>query len=128
MLRTQAARRKYSASNAAQKIATAARRIGSSGKSLAKLMNRQLQLSRQDDVQRVTEVFLVFVEAVVHLPKAPVDAREFRDLGGGFCVRMNLGQWEVPENKSQAFAEMILDALDYGIGEPAEIGRASCRE
>src|SRR5437870_11664605 len=69
-----------SAPDAAQEVGTDARRVGSSGKSDAKLVNRQRQLSGQGHVQLVAEVLLVLVEAVVHLRKAHVAARDFGDL------------------------------------------------
>jgi hypothetical protein len=67
---------------------------------------------RQFRELRKTETILTLEDAVMHLPKVPVGARELRRLGCGLRHGMNLSQRKMPVNKSQLLAEMLSDGVD----------------
>jgi hypothetical protein len=69
--------------------------------------------------ERQAKAVLVFEEKIVHLPEFALGAGEFGGFSGGLGVRMALRQRKIAEDKEQALAEVLLDALDDGIGAAA---------
>ena len=54
-----------------------------------------------------TQAVLVFINAVMHFPEQPVCTGEFSALGGGFRIRVYLGQRKMPEDESQSRPEVL---------------------
>jgi hypothetical protein len=59
-------------------------------------------------------------EHFVHLPETALERRGLRGPRRGEGVRMDLGQWKVPERKADPGAELPLDALDRAV-RPARV-------
>ena len=58
-----------------------------------------------------TQAVLIFINTVMHVPEQPVRTGEFSALGGGFRIRVHLGQRKMPEDESQSRPE----ALQYHV-------------
>ena len=76
---------------------------------------RQTQSVCQRQQERHTELILVLVDAVMHLPEPAEAATELRRLSRDFGIRMDLAQRKVAEREADIIAKMLTHQVDDGI-------------
>jgi hypothetical protein len=103
-------------------LVTTARRVVPPMKSLrtfapnARL--RKVQGLGKSKVERQSELVLILVESVMHLPEMPVGAREFRGFRRAFRLRVELRQRKIAKHETKLLPEMLLHRLTMGKAAP----------
>jgi hypothetical protein len=77
--------------------------------------NLQSQPPGMSEELRMRKFVLMFIEAVMHLPKLSLGTRCFRCLSRLLSVGMNRRKWKIAKNEPHLVAQRLLKLLDDGI-------------